>query len=355
MKKPLRVDHHTVTVSRAGLTNLAILTIGTVIVTLVIHGTFVFQILQRRPIVPDQANYESVAPFIGTPTSVHDSYRKLAPRIPELFVFRRTKKTGSSSMLTALLQQLEPYGYHALYYNRGEEMDAVVRNEFLRPSPRRLLIAEHNQVTKAFHPERSVVIADTIRNGYEQMTSYCRYVRNIRTCDSALESCLNSSDALMQINYRWGNRSEEDEDTYIDLPLSSAHPALSTTIMRTVFPNVTLDISRFNVRDSACPEVAQLRNIYNELYGGLRHQVKKLKKRMLVIAGYPYYADPNFAKNISLDRMLDEADRIERTKYELSKVSKTIEYSDPHKNLMKMMKHWTIEDDGKLSIISRRQ
>jgi len=54
---------------------------------------------------------------------------------------------------------------------------------------RKLFIAKN--VTKLCHPHRSAVITDTVRVGYEQITSYCRYVKKVESCrDNAIIDCL---------------------------------------------------------------------------------------------------------------------------------------------------------------------
>lgn len=278
-----------------------------------------------------------------------------ADNSPRLFIFRRTKKTGSSSMLTALAEALNPLGYEGIYVP-AETMNVHVRNEYKRPNPRRLLISEHNRVTKAFHPTRSAVIADTVRDGYEQMTSFCRYVKKVPTCDDRLIECLRSKGALGQQTYRWAGREEEDEDTYIDLPLSSAHPALSTTVFRTVFPNATLDIQAYNVANSTCPESRELRSVYQSLYQSLDRQVLVLRRRLLVIAGYPPKV-PKSHSNYTTSDLLDAAEKMEREKYgdELSEETiATRKESIIHKNLRNVdFMVWDVSSDGSLRVKER--
>lgn len=279
----------------------------------------------------------------------------LTENSPKLFIFRRTKKTGSSSMLSSLIEALSPLGYEGIYV-RSEVMNVHVRNEFKRPYPRRLLISEHNRVTKAFHPTRSAVIADTLRDGYEQMTSFCRYVRKVPTCDKQLIDCLRSNQALLQKTYRWAGREEEDDDTYIDLPLSSAHPALSTTVFRTVFPNVTLDTQAYNVANSTCPENQEIRAAYRSLYKSLDQQVLTLRRRLLVIAGYPPRI-PRSCPDCSTSDLLDAAERIEKLKYGDELSSETLQSrreSLAHKNLRDgdyMV--WDVSKDGSLYVKER--
>lgn len=279
----------------------------------------------------------------------------LTENSPKLFIFRRTKKTGSSSMLSSLIEALSPLGYEGIYV-RSEVMNVHVRNEFKRPHPRRLLVSEHNRVTKAFHPTRSAVIADTLRDGYEQMTSFCRYVRKVPTCDEQLIDCLRSNQALAQQTYRWAGNEEEDDDTYIDLPLSSAHPALSTTVFRTVFPNATLDTQSYNVANSTCPESRELRAVYRSLYKNLDRQVLTLRRRLLVIAGYPPRKPGSCSKCTTSD-LLDAAERIEKLKYKDQLSSEKIQ-SNRESLAHKILRDgdymvWDVTKDGSLYVKER--
>ena len=61
---------------------------------------------------------------------------------------------------------------------------------------RKLFIAKN--VTKLFHPYRSAVIADTVQVGYEQITSYCRYVKKVESCrDNAIIDCFRCSNKTL--------------------------------------------------------------------------------------------------------------------------------------------------------------
>lgn len=233
-----------------------------------------------------------------------------------------------------------------------------MKHEYMKYNPRRIFIAEHNRITRDFHPNRNAIIADTVRNGYEQITSFCRHVRKVKDCvGDEMLSCLRSREALAQSTYRWAGRPAEDKDTYIDLPLSSAHPSLSTTILKTVYPNATLQLSKFNARNSTCPDIPSVRAVYNEIYASLDIQVAMLKRRMLLIAGYPYHTDisSRFGK-VGLDDMLDAANMMERSKYNVSLVLKRKRsgYSGSHKELIQSVQHWSFDEKGNLIVKARR-
>ena len=252
-------------------------------------------------------------------------------------------------MLTALISQLVPLGYMPIY-QRMERTNALVQAEYVSHTPRKLLILEHNQITKAHHPQRSAIIADTVRDGYKQMTSFCRYVIGVRKCtgDEMLQ-CLNSSEALRQNSYRWTYREKEDGDTYIDLPLSSEHPSLSTTIFRRVFPNATLDLKMFNAKGSACAENEEIRQMYRNKYQKLEKQITVLRKRMLILAGYPEVADESNGK-ITIVDMLDEADKREQQKYDIGSENAKADgtYSMGHRELINTIYKWNRRGNGVL-------
>lgn len=274
---------------------------------------------------------------------------------PELFIFRRTKKTGSSSMMNALMDALQPLGYYAMPH-MPDEMDAFIRNEFRRPRPRRLMVLHHNSVTRNVHPRRAALIADTLRDGYSHVTSYCRYMRKVKNCGEAMVRCLRCNTTQLQNTYRWAFRQREDSDTYIDLPLSSAHPALSTKVLRSVFPNITLRVQRFNVKGTACNDRdVVLRAVYNQLYQQLDAQVDVLKRRLLVIAGYSYSTRKSIEKGVSLDDILDAAERIESRNYDIpDEVSEPKEKSKQVRHLLSLLTKWKRKKNGTLFLTRRR-
>lgn len=233
---------------------------------------------------------------------------------PAIFVYRRSRKTGSTSMANALITPLSAYGYVAPV-EQWDALQATVRNEFVRPSPRKLMLLYHNRITRAYHPRRDAVIADTFRDGFAQVTSQCRHMGKVDTCDDAVVECMAAPSTRRLLQYRYAGGEEEDADTYVDLPLSSLYPALSTSVLRTVFPDIVLNVDAHNIRDSACNETAALRAVYNKYYSDLDRQNVVLKRRMLAIAGYPIEVSGRERKSFSLDDMLAAAEQKERGKY----------------------------------------
>lgn len=266
--------------------------------------------------------------------------------IPPLFIYRRTRKTGSSSMLDALLRALEPFNYKPLYHYDAYRMAIVVRAEMIRTIPTRIFVAQHNHVTRAHAAGRRTVIADTFTDGYKQITSFCRFVKQVKNCDTELADCLRSKEARAEMTYRWGGRPREDDDTYIDLPLSSAHPALSTTVLRRVYPNVTLDVHQFNVVGSSCNHSAALRLVYDQHYANLEKQISHLRGRLLNLAGYP--AHGLVGHNLTVVEMLDAAEVLESQKYLMHSYNETAEdVSKGHQKLkLAELAIWQRTDTG---------
>lgn len=279
--------------------------------------------------------------------------------LPDLFIYRRSRKSGSSSMLTALLEALVPLGYHGTYFSAGHETNYSLRSEFIKYENRRkLIILEHNVVTKSYHPNRKAVIADTVRDGYEQMTSLCRYTKAVSSCGKEMEECLRSKWAMNEIRFRWAGKEKEDHDTYIDLPLSSAHPALSTTILKTVYPTISfLDVQRFHVRKTRCPQDPKLQHIFHKLYGEMEKDIRMLRMRMLILAGYPYRIDEQYKHNISIADLLDYAENIEAGKYDVIKHNFKVNngISKLQRGLLMTLKHWSRNNAGRLVLAQRRQ
>lgn len=280
---------------------------------------------------------------------------------PELFIFRRSKKTGSSSMMNAFMDILEPFGYHSLP-QMPNELEDVIRNEYKKPNPRRMMVLHHNKVTKNQHPNiNKVIIVDTIRDGFKQITGYCRYMKGVKTCNGQdMIDCLRANTSQSQNRYRWAGDEIEDKNTYIDLPLASDMPALSTTVLRTVFnhPNITLNLQGFNIRGTHCNEKKDMvaKEIYDELYDELETQVFKLRKRMLVIAGYPYIADSSLRGKIDIKDMMKAANEMENEKYQIGKVQRAPNgKSDQVKDLLRLLQAWKRDENGNLVIVQRRR
>ena len=263
--------------------------------------------------------------------------------VPDVVIFRKTKKTGSTSGLDAIMRGLILEGYIVLH-NHSNVMEDIVRAEAHRPSPRKLFVAHHNAISRAHTGNLFTVITDTVKDGFQQMTSFCRYFSKVKECDSdEMRACLRSWKG--QNWYRWAGRRKEDSETYIDLPLSSAHPALSTTVFRRVFPNITLDFPRNNALGSSCEEIPSIRKVYDEIYSELDLQVLKLRKRMLTLAGYP-----SEVQGYSIVQLLDAAERAEQTKYNLSRHKPTKQFGEMVDNARVTTRDWGwyISKDGKL-------
>lgn len=355
--------HRKLDISRLGnYRNSIVLLVTVILPAIFIHGQYVTYQMRQFALARVYVHNASV-PINGLSSDAStivtergaSTTSPIEPNIPDLFIFRRTKKTGSSSMLDAIITELKPMGYHALYFS-GSHMDSAVHGEYSSPTPRKLLVAEHNHVTKNYHPRRNAVIADTVRDGYKQMTSYCRYVKGVRECaGKMMMACLKEPGSLKQNWYRYAEGDKEDSDNYIDLPLSSEYPALSTTIFRNVYPNATLQVDKYNSQNSTCPEISRIRRVYSKNYKELDTQIERLQKRMIVLAGYPYTRDRNVKKSISIEDMLREAEKREEKKYAIIK-GKALEqaYSDNHKVLIATLKHWTRNEKGELYLTYSR-
>ena len=270
---------------------------------------------------------------------------------PALFIYRRSRKTGSSSMVEALLRELVPLGYHTVY-DSDTVTRATVRGEFTKAMPQKLFVAEHNDITKSFHPRRNAIIADTVRDGYKQMTSFCRFAFGVKKCDSKeMKSCFASEELRKHLKYRWAWKDEEDEDTYIDLPLSVDYPALTNTIFRRVFPTTTLQIEHFHILNTTCEEIPNIRKEYEKQLGDLDNQILKLRIRMLILAGYPYRF-LNHLGNISIDEMMIAAERREQMKYKLksSEIKKEL-YGPRYYECRNGYLRWNKTEKGELEIV----
>ena len=267
-------------------------------------------------------------------------------RVPDVVIYRKTKKTGSTSGLDAILKGLLPKRYAPLHNDTSVIKD-ILRAEALKSSPRKLLVSCHNGISREHTGNLFTVITDTVKDGYHQMTSFCRYFREVKECDSdEMRECLHHANLQYQVKYRWAGRSKEDSETYIDLPMSVAHPGLSTTVFRQVFPNVTLDFPQINAVGSTCEDIPSVRKVYDELFADLENQVLKLRNRMLTLAGYPTKLD-----GYSVVQLMDAADKTERSKYQFGRKSEPRkEFGETINDVRASAENgaWYISEDGRL-------
>lgn len=275
-----------------------------------------------------------------------------AEPLPRLLIYRRSHKTGSTSMAAALLEIVEPLGYVGIQLASSEAGTTRLFTNLHIPRGRPVFLFSHNAVTRDVTTRPDVVIMDTFRDGYEQITSFCRAKRRVASCDEALANCVaNDSVTLRHLYYRWAGREEEDDDTFIDVPLSSQYPALSTTALRTVFPHAVLHIDHYRKKNSTCPEVPSLRAIYQQRFAALDQQVDKLSRRLLIIAGYPHEVVNGEQNTLTLSEMLDMAEDMERLKYNLAPPRKAGLRSFAIEKAAAETGAWSKSRDGKWFIV----
>ena len=172
----------------------------------------------------------------------------------------------------------------------------------------------------------------------------------MQNCGSELQERLLSNDSLNQMTFRWAGRKVEDEDTFIDIPLSSSHPFLSTKALRTIIPRLSLSLERINVHNSSCSDLSLLRTIYRRNYVVLDRQIQTLKRRLLVITGYPY--EVRGGNSIQLDELLASAEEIEQKTYlssiQESKKDSSIATMFSFVALTKKYTNWKQDKEGKM-------
>ena len=128
----------------------------------------------------------------------------------------------------------------------------------------------------------------------------------------------------------------------MDIPLSSAHPALSTTTIRSVFPGIELNVERYNYRNTTCNRTGELEKVYNKYGKKLDRQVDSLAVRLLIVAGYKF--SPKKARGISIWKFLDEAERHKRNKYNFKQTIESSSYNEEMKALRGKWKNsWRIK------------
>lgn len=316
-----------------------------------IHLTL-FTKYQIGLVVKELGNFyrqENITSNIQLPSKVYT----MKTSFPDVVIYRRTQKTGSCSMVRPLRQNLRTYKYINVFLDSSEAR-LFSRAASVSNAQQRFFVSSHNNLDRSDFRRKSVIILDTFRDGYKQITSYCRHIQNVKSCDINLKNCLLNSSTLNINKYRWAGREQEDDNTYIDIPLSSAHPHLSTKALRTVFPNVSLNLGkRLNVQNTTCPEIPSLRSIYNKHYSKLEDQIIDLKKRFLIVTGYPYKFNGSESDTL-LDDLLNSAERIETENYRLVSTLPLKERQldeTGFKGYISKTTKWVFDYDGNYSIM----
>lgn len=266
----------------------------------------------------------------------------LRNRFPDFVLFRRSPKTGSSSMAPALATALRQWHYEPISPVEKAIQYGVLHWTRIKNPQQRFLFLYHNDFSRADLPEKNVLIVDTIRDGFSQITSQCRFAKRAKTCGKDMIDCLKGEMLLNVTKYRWGKLEQETSENYIDIPLSSAHPALSTTALRSVFPDIELDVQRYNYKRTTCNRTEELEKVYNMYGKELDRQVENLAIRLLIVSGYKVRL--RNIENISVWKFLDEAERHERTKYNFKQRIESYDYNEEVKALRDDWKNsWEIK------------
>ena len=103
---------------------------------------------------------------------------------------------------------------------------------------------------------------------------------------------------------------------------------------------------------SACPEVGELREVYEQLYGELEAQVETLRKRLLIIAGYPVAQEGGVKRDVSLSDMMNAAEKIEAKKLSMRKSRESGRRSNAHEVLVHSARKWSRNDKGEPIVIT---
>lgn len=84
--------------------------------------------------------------------------------LPDLIIYRRTKRSGSSSILVEMRGILEPLTYKP-FHLRKTSIDVLEKQESIWPNARRIIVADYSDITRHRHPYLHAVVADTGRDG----------------------------------------------------------------------------------------------------------------------------------------------------------------------------------------------
>ena len=162
----------------------------------------------------------------------------------------------------------------------------------------------------------------------------------------------------------WRHDLSESDATYVDLPVSPMHPALSATVLRTVFDKTD---GRFFISRNLCEDEAKKTKVWNRENEGkdLYHARKvyhKLLARMLHVTGYSATVRPRGQqkKNITLEEIVDAAEKFEAKMMKLSTGSSTdggidadeenIENVAELNSFLSRERVWTVDENGNVVV-----
>lgn len=252
--------------------------------------------------------------------------------VPVLSILRRSFSAEADRISHALQVSLAGAGFVELEKPNGMTTADALSNRFRYNMSAKTLVSTPNSLLRTAHPSGRAILLSPLSDGIVDVASHCRrQVQRSRNdkhsflaCDDPdVIRCVGTSEAVSEIERaRWAHREYEDEETYINIPLSPRHPKVSTLALRSVFPDALPLVFDHPVLDNGSVgddcEIFDdtLFEAYSKSMRPLEQQIDTLRQRLLIIAGFPVDVDkrikdvPNAP--VAPSHLLDAAERIAR-------------------------------------------
>lgn len=246
---------------------------------------------------------------------------------PVLSVLRRSFSAEADRVAHALKVSLAGAGFVELEKPTGVTTVDALNTQFRYNISTKTLVSTPNSLVRSVHPARRAILLSPVSDGIVDVVSHCRrkvqHARDSRSsfpaCDDPdVVQCVGTVEAVSEIERaRWAHREHEDDDTYINIPLSPRHPKVSTLALRSVFKDALPLIfdhptsDNESSSDDNCDAFADtLLDAYSKSMQPLEQQIDDLRQRLLIIAGFPVDVDKRIDIPISPSDLLDAAEGI---------------------------------------------
>lgn len=252
--------------------------------------------------------------------------------VPVLSILRRSFSAEADRISHALRVSLAGAGFVELEKPNGMTTTDALSSLFRYNMSAKTLVSTPNSLVRSAHPSRRALLLSPLSEGIVDVVSHCRRQvqrfhndkHSFPACDDPdVVRCVGTSEAVSEIERaRWAHRDYEDEETYINVPLSPRHPKVSTLALRSVFPDalpLVFDHPVFDnepVGDDCEIFDDTLFEAYSKSMRPLEQQIDTLRQRLLIIAGFPVDVDKRIkgVQNATVppSDLLDAAERIAR-------------------------------------------
>lgn len=303
---------------------LSIPTIALIVPALLMHVSFLKHLLDKHQ------SPTFLVKLDDTSVSVTPTITDGRDNTPPLVIYRHTSSRRSARILRGLSSTLQYVGYTTVHVG-ADVTDEHIAARFRKPpssylsntpEPKLLVVSQH-RLTRRAHPERRAVIAAGIVTSLTDLLSYCVSTlphAPIDCEDEVLSSCVRDASKSEDIvSNRYGPNTTHNADDYVDMPLASSHPVLSTAVLRLVFPEAPLMQFRGEIPLGELSDVAEIPECTKPQREKLSDDMESatdvlvnmrvaMIRQFLIMAGYPCVSKGK--PEVTLEAMLDTAEEM---------------------------------------------